>query len=64
MKFGRTIRRLREEKNISIARLARKVDMSPTYLAPIERDVFLKTIEENVPSKYLDMNKKIFELAK
>ena len=33
-------------------------------LIPISKDIFLKTIEENVPPKYLDMNKKIFELAK
>lgn len=33
-------------------------------LIPIDRDIFLKTIEENVPAKYLEMNKKIFELAK
>jgi transcriptional regulator with XRE-family HTH domain len=48
MKFGRTIRKLREEKNISIAQLARKVGMSPTYLAPIERDVFPPPAEEKV----------------
>ena len=48
MKFGRTIRRLREEKNISIAQFAKKVGMSPTYLAPIERDVFPPPAEEKV----------------
>ena len=48
MKFGKTIRKLREERNISIAELARKVGMSPTYLAPIERDVFPPPAEGKV----------------
>ncbi len=48
MKFGKTIRKLREERNISIAELARKVGMSPTYLAPIERDVFPPPAEDKV----------------
>jgi indolepyruvate ferredoxin oxidoreductase beta subunit len=38
--------------------------ISARNLIPISRKVFLKTIEENVPPKYLEMNKKIFELAK
>ncbi len=48
MKFGRTIRKLREARNISIAQLAKKVGMSPTYLAPIERDVFPPPSEDKV----------------
>lgn len=48
MKFGRTVRKLREEKQISIAQLARRVGMSPTYLAPIERDVFPPPAESKV----------------
>jgi transcriptional regulator with XRE-family HTH domain len=48
MKFGRTIRKLREARNISIAQLAKKVGMSPTYLAPIERDVFPAPSEDKV----------------
>ena len=48
MKFGRTIRKLREARNISIAQFARKVGMSPTYLAPIERDVFPPPAEQKV----------------
>jgi transcriptional regulator with XRE-family HTH domain len=47
-KFGRTIRRLREERNLSIADFARKVGISPTYLAPIERDVFPPPAEPKV----------------
>lgn len=48
MKFGRTIRKLREERGVSIAEFAKKVGMSPTYLAPIERDVFPPPAEAKV----------------
>jgi transcriptional regulator with XRE-family HTH domain len=48
MKFGKTVRKLREERGISIAEFARKVGMSPTYLAPIERDVFPPPAEAKV----------------
>ena len=48
MKFGKMLRKLREEKNISIAKFARSVGMSPTYLAPIERDVFPPPAESKV----------------
>ena len=48
MKFGRTIRKLRKERNISIVRFARKVGISPTYLAPIEREVFPPPAESKV----------------
>ncbi|MFQ5789668.1 MAG: helix-turn-helix domain-containing protein [Acidobacteriota bacterium] len=48
MKFGKTIRKLREERNISIAQFAKRVGMSPTYLAPIERDVFPPPAEDKV----------------
>lgn len=47
-KFGRTVRKLRQEKNISIAKFARKVGISPTYLAPIEREVFPPPAESKV----------------
>ena len=40
MKFGATIRKLREEKELSIKKLSEKIGMTPTYLAPIERDAF------------------------
>ena len=48
MTFGRTVRRLRKEQNVSIAEFARKVGMSPTYLAPIERDVFPPPAEPKI----------------
>lgn len=58
MKFGRTVRKLREEQNVSIAQFAKKVGMSPTYLAPIERDVFPPPAENKVLkiAKALDQN--------
>ena len=58
MRFGRTIRKLREEKNISIAQFARKVGISASYLAPIERDVFPPPAEHKVVkiAKALDQN--------
>jgi len=48
MKFGKMLRKLRERKNISIAQFAKSVGMSPTYLAPIERDVFPPPAESKV----------------
>jgi len=48
VKFGKTLRKLREEKQLSIAKFARSVGMSPTYLAPIERDVFPPPAESKV----------------
>lgn len=33
-------------------------------LIPIKREILLEAIKENVPPKYFEMNKKIFELAK
>jgi transcriptional regulator with XRE-family HTH domain len=48
MKFGRMLRKLREEKNVSIAKFAKRVGISPTYLAPIERDVFPPPAESKV----------------
>ncbi|HWR49663.1 MAG TPA: helix-turn-helix transcriptional regulator [Bryobacteraceae bacterium] len=37
-KFGATIRRLREEKGISLRKFAESVKVSPTYQSKIERD--------------------------
>ena len=48
MKFGKMMRKLREEKHISIAKFAKSVGMSATYLAPIERDVFPPPAESKV----------------
>jgi transcriptional regulator with XRE-family HTH domain len=48
MKFGKTVRKLREQRELSIAEFARKVGMSPTYLAPIEREVFPPPAEEKI----------------
>ncbi len=48
MGFGKTVRKLREERGLTIAELADRVGMSPTYLAPIEREVFLPPAEDKV----------------
>jgi transcriptional regulator with XRE-family HTH domain len=48
MTFGKRLRKLREERNLSIASFAKRVGMSPTYLAPIERDVFPPPAEPKV----------------
>ena len=62
MKFGRMLRKLREGKNISIAKFARSVGMSPTYLAPIERDVFPPPAESKVVriARALDQDPDVF----
>jgi transcriptional regulator with XRE-family HTH domain len=41
--FGATLRNLRESKGLSLRKLARDAEISPTYLAQLERD-------ENKPS--------------
>jgi len=41
--FGRTVRRLREERRLTQAQLAEAAEISPTYLGIIERG-------ENVPT--------------
>jgi transcriptional regulator with XRE-family HTH domain len=48
MAFGKTVRRLRQSQGLSIAEFAKKVDISPTYLAPIEREVFPPPAEEKI----------------
>ena len=39
---------MREAKGLTIAQFAKKVGMSPTYLAPIEREVFPPPAEPKV----------------
>lgn len=48
MGFGRTVRKLREERGLTIAAFAKKVGISPTYLAPIEREVFPPPVEGKI----------------
>ena len=48
MGFGTTVRKLRQAEGLSIAQFAKKVDISPTYLAPIEREVFPPPAEDKI----------------
>ena len=48
MGFGKTVRKLRQARGLSIAEFAQKVDISPTYLAPIEREVFPPPAEDKI----------------
>ncbi|GAB2178321.1 helix-turn-helix domain-containing protein [Dongia sp. agr-C8] len=47
-KFGAFIRRQREAKEIGLREMAKKIDVSPTYLSKIERDEFAPPVEEKV----------------
>ena len=48
MGFGKTVRKLRQAEGLSIAQFAKQVDISPTYLAPIEREVFPPPAEDKI----------------
>jgi len=48
IRFGATVRRLREERKIGLRRFAQAVGMSPTYLSKVERDEFPPPAEEKV----------------
>lgn len=50
MAFGRYLRRLREEKGVTLTEVARKVEVSIAYLSRIERD------RENPPPDRLLMS--------
>ena len=58
MGFGRTVRKLRKAKGLSIVQFASKVGISPTYLAPVEREVFPPPVEDKIAriAKALDQN--------
>jgi DNA-binding Xre family transcriptional regulator len=47
-KFGVFIRREREAKKIGLREMAKKIDVSPTYLSKIERDEFPPPAEDRV----------------
>jgi transcriptional regulator with XRE-family HTH domain len=47
-KFGATVRKLREEKNISLRKFAEAVGISPTYVSKVERDEFPPPGEETI----------------
>ena len=41
-KFGSLIRKLREEKQIGLRKMAGEIGVSPTYLSKIERNEFCR----------------------
>ncbi len=47
-KFGAFIRRKREEKELGLREMAKKVGISPTYLSKCERDEFPPPAEDRV----------------
>jgi transcriptional regulator with XRE-family HTH domain len=48
LKFGATIRALREKKGLSLRRFAQEVGISPTYTSKVERDEFAPPGEETI----------------
>lgn len=48
MKFGATIRGLREKKGLSLRKFAEEVGISPTYTSKVERDEFPPPGEETI----------------
>ena len=47
-KFGAFIRRIREEKEIGLREMAKKIEVSPTYISKVERDEFAPPAEDRV----------------
>jgi transcriptional regulator with XRE-family HTH domain len=48
IKFGAYVRQEREEREIGLREMAKKIGVSPTYLSKIERDEFLPPAEDKV----------------
>ena len=46
--FGAFIRRMREAKEIGLREMAKKIEVSPTYLSKVERDEFAPPAEDRV----------------
>lgn len=47
-KFGATVRRKREEREIGLREFAKVIGVSPTYLSKVERDEFGPPAEDKV----------------
>jgi len=47
-KFGAFIRRERESREIGLREMAKKIEVSPTYLSKVERDEFPPPAEDKV----------------
>ena len=48
MGFGKSVRKSRQALGLSIAQFSQQVNISPTYLAPIEREVFPPPAEDKI----------------
>ena len=48
MGFGKSVRKSRQSLGLSIAQFSQQVNISPTYLAPIEREVFPPPAEDKI----------------
>ncbi len=46
--FGATVRRAREELEIGLREMAKKIGVSPTYLSKIERDMIPPPAEDKI----------------
>ena len=46
--FGQALRALRMEKNVTLRDMARRVDLTPTYLSQVEQDKFSPPTEERI----------------
>ena len=48
IKFGAYVRREREDREIGLREMAKKIGISPTYLSKVERDEFSPPAEDKV----------------
>ncbi len=48
IKFGAYVRQERENREIGLREMAKKIGVSPTYLSKVERDEFLPPAEDKV----------------
>ncbi len=48
IKFGAYMRQIREEKEIGLREMAKKIGVSPTYISKVERDEFPPPAEDKV----------------
>ena len=46
--FGQALRALRMEKNVTLRDMARRVDLTPTYLSQVEQDKFSPPTEDRI----------------
>jgi HTH-type transcriptional regulator, competence development regulator len=46
--FGQALRALRMEKNVTLRDMARRLDLTPTYLSQVEQDKFSPPTEDRI----------------